>query len=109
MQIVSTAARDSVAAICCTRVSSLARRTAATASVTLISRTRPSGISVISPAVAVWAPSSRGVLRAYSAKINRIASGTISQVLTTITRLTSSCSGEGGWRNARASPATFSA
>ena len=37
------------------------------------------------------------------------ASGTISQVQATITRLTSSCSGEGGWRKARASPATFSA
>ena len=50
------------ALICWTSVSSLARRTAATASVTLISRTRPSGISVIRPAVAVCAASCSGVL-----------------------------------------------
>ena len=53
MQIVSTAASASVALICWTSVFIRARRTAATASVTLISSTRPSGIRVISPAVAV--------------------------------------------------------
>ena len=46
---VSTAASDSVAAICCTRVFIRARRTAATARVTLISSTRPSGIRVTRP------------------------------------------------------------
>ncbi len=56
-QIVSTAARLSVALICWTRVSLRASRTAATAKVTLISRTRPSGISVTRPAVAVCAAS----------------------------------------------------
>ena len=46
-----------------------ASRTAATASVTLISSTSPSGISVISPAVAVCAASWSGSLRADRAKI----------------------------------------
>ena len=57
---VSTAASASVAAICWTRVFIRASRTAATASVTLISSTRPSGISVTRPAVAVWAAWSIG-------------------------------------------------
>ena len=62
-QIVSTAARLSVALICWTSVSRCASRTAATAKVTLISSTRPSGISVTRPAVAVCAASSRPTLR----------------------------------------------
>ena len=57
MQIVSTAASASVALICWTSVFMRASRTAATANVTLISSTRPSGISVIRPAVAVCAAS----------------------------------------------------
>ena len=105
----STAASASGALICWTSVSSLASRTAATASVTLISSTRPSGISVIRPAVAVCAASWIGVCAGLQAKIRTIARGIISQVLAFSTRLTSSWSGEGGWRNARASPATFSA
>ena len=63
-QIVSTAASASVAAICWTSVFCRASRTAATARVTLIRRTRPSGISVTSPAVAVCAASWNGVSRA---------------------------------------------
>ncbi len=76
-QIVSTAARLSVALICWTRVPLRARRTAATAKVTLISSTSPSGISVISPAVAVCAASVRWTLRAFSATIRMTASGII--------------------------------
>ena len=48
-QIVSTAASASVAAICWTSVFIRASRTAATARVTLISSTRPSGIRVTRP------------------------------------------------------------
>ena len=62
-QIVSTAASASVAAICWTSVFIRARRTAATARVTLISSTRPSGISVTRPAVAVCAASWKSALR----------------------------------------------
>ena len=77
-QIVSTAARLSVALICWTRVSRCASRTAATAKVTLISSTRPSGISVTRPAVAVCAASSRSTLRSLRLRISRIAaSGSI--------------------------------
>ena len=108
-QIVSTAASASVAAICWTSVFIRARRTAATASVTLISRTSPSGISVTSPAVAVCAASWSGVLRAERASRTRTPSGTSTMVVAQMIRLTSSCSGEGGWRKARASPATFAA
>ena len=50
-------------AICWTSVFIRASRTAATARVTLISSTRPSGISVTSPAVAVCAASWRSTLR----------------------------------------------
>ena len=76
-QIVSTAARLSVALICWTRVFLRASRTAATAKVTLISSTRPSGISVTRPAVAVCAASSRPTLRTFSVKSRIAASGTI--------------------------------
>ena len=95
-QIVSTAARASVALICWTRVSRRARRTAATARVTLISSTRPSGIRVINPAVAVCAASRAGSLRALRAKIRTTASGSISQVVARRTLFTSSWRGEGG-------------
>ena len=104
-QIVSTAASDSVALICWISVSRLASRTAATANVTLISSTRPSGISVVRPAVAVWAASRKPSFWALSAKRRITPRGTITQVHALITRLTSSWSGESGWRNARASPA----
>ncbi len=76
-QIVSTAARLSVALICCTSVSFFASRTAATAKVTLISSTRPSGTSVTNPAVAVCAASSIPVLRSFRVRISSTASGTI--------------------------------
>ena len=105
-QIVSTAARLSVALICCTSVSLRASRTAATAKVTLISSTSPSGISVTSPAVAVWAASTRSTLRSWKVSRRIAASGNIAQVQATITWLTSPCSGEGGWRKAFASPAS---
>ena len=108
-QIVSTAANASVAAICWTSVFCLASRTAATARVTLIRRTSPSGISVMRPAVAVCAASWNGVLRTLSATSTRMPSGTRTTVVAQITRFTSSWRGEGGWRNVRASPATFSA
>ena len=108
-QIVSTEARLSVALICWTRVRRWASRIAATAKVTLISRTRPSGISVISPAVAVCAASTRSTERSWKVISSSAASGSIAQVQATITWLTSACSGEGGWRKARASPASFPA
>ena len=95
-----------MALICCTSVSLRASRTAATAKVTLISSTIPSGISVTSPAVAVCAASTRSVLRSWKVISSAAASGAIAQVQATITRLTSPCSGEGGWRNAFASPAS---
>ena len=106
---VSTAASASVAAICWTRVFIRASRTAATASVTLINRTRPSGISVTRPAVAVWAAWSIGTLRIASARSSRTASGIIRMVVARSTLFTSTWSGDSGWRNARASPATFAA
>ncbi len=74
-QIVSTEARLSVALICCTSVFRFASRIAATAKVTLISSTRPSGISVTKPAVAVCAASSSPTLRSFRLRIRRIASG----------------------------------
>ena len=108
-QIVSTAASASVAAICWTRVFFRARRTAATASVTLISSTSPSGIRVTSPAVASWAASRNALswIEKPSSTISAIGTRAIVVALSTV--LTSSCSGEGGWRNSRASPAIFSA
>ena len=108
-QIVSTAASASVAAICWTRVFIRARRTAATARVMLISSTRPSGISVTRPAAAVCAASWSSTLRTEKASSRSTASGTITIVVALSTRLTSSWSGEGGWRKALASPATCSA
>ncbi len=105
----STAARLSLALICWTSVSRRASRTAATAKVTLIKRTIPSGISVTSPAVAVCAASTRSVPRSWKVSSSSTASGSIAQVQATITRLTSSCSGDGGWRNVRASPASLPA
>ncbi len=74
-QIVSTEARLSVALICWTSVPRFANRIAATAKVTLISSTRPSGIRVISPAVAVCAASSSGTLRSLRLRISSTASG----------------------------------
>jgi hypothetical protein len=109
MQIVSTAASASVAAICWTSTRRFASRTAATAKVTLASSTRPSGISVIRPAVAVCAPSRKSVSRRISVPIRRIANGTSRIVVAQRIRLISSWSGDGGWRNSRASPASFSA
>jgi hypothetical protein len=76
-QIVSTAARLSVALICWTSVSRFASRTAATAKVTLISSTRPSGISVTRPAVAVCAALCRPTLRSFRLRISSAASGSI--------------------------------
>jgi hypothetical protein len=76
-QIVSTAARLSVALICCTSVSLRASRTAATAKVTLISSTSPSGIRVTRPAVAVCAASTRSMLRTWKTRSRTSASGTI--------------------------------
>jgi hypothetical protein len=76
-QTVSTEARLSVALICCTSVSRFARCLAATAKVTLISRTRPSGIRVTSPAVAVCAASSSGTARSFRLRMRTIASGTM--------------------------------
>ena len=76
-QIVSTEARLSVALICWISVSRLASRTAATAKVTLISSTRPSGISVTRPAVAVSAALCRPTLRIFRLASSRIASGII--------------------------------
>ena len=108
-QIVSTEASDSVALICWTRVSLRASFTAATAKVTLISSTRPSGIRVIRPAVAVWAASSIGTLLTISEPICSTARGTSTQVQAMITRLTSDSSGDGGWRKALASPAIWPA
>ena len=108
-QIVSTAASDSVALICWTSVFIAASRLAATARVTLISRIRPSGSSVISPAVAVWAASVKSTLRAVKPSSIAAASGTRRIVVAHSTRLTSTCRGEGGWRNSFASPASFSA
>ena len=96
MHTVSTAASDSVAAICWTSVFIRASRMAAIASVTLISSTSPSGISVISPAVEVWAASSNATLRSASATSRSTASGTIRIVVALRIRLTSSWSGEGG-------------
>ncbi len=108
-QTVSTAASASVALICCTSVSIAASRLAATASVTLISSTSPSGISVIRPAVAVCAASVKSTLRTRNPSSIVIASGIMMMVVAHRTWLTSVCSGEGGWRNSFASPATFSA
>ena len=76
-QIVSTEARLSVALICWTSVLRPASRTTATAKVTLISSTRPSGISVTRPAVAVWAASVTSVLRSFRVISRTTASGTI--------------------------------
>ena len=76
-QIVSTEARLSVALICWISVSRLASRTAATAKVTLISSTRPSGISVTRPAVAVSAAECRPTLRTLRLTIRSSASGII--------------------------------
>ena len=90
MHTVSTAASDSVAAICWISVFMRARRTAATAKVTLISSTRPSGISVISPAVEVCAASSKATLRSARASSSNTASGTIRIVVALRIRLTSS-------------------
>jgi hypothetical protein len=89
MQIVSTAASASVALICWTRVFIRARRTAATASVTLIRRTRPSGISVTSPAVAVCTASVNSTSRIVNASSRMIASGTIAIVVALSSVLTS--------------------
>ena len=80
-QIVSTAASASVALICWTSVFIRASRTAATARVTLISSTRPSGMSVIRPAVDVCAASWKPMLRTLSASSRMIASGTITIVV----------------------------
>ncbi len=108
-QIVSTAASASVALICWTSVFMLASRRAATARVTLISSTSPSGISVISPAVAVCAASVKSTLRTRNPVSIAIASGTRMIVVAHSTWLTSTWSGDGGWRNSFASPATRSA
>ena len=108
-QIVSTAASASVAAICWTSVCWRASRTAATARVTLISSTRPSGISVTSPAVASWAASRNSLSWTVNPTRTISAIGTRAIVVALSTSLTSSCSGDGAWRNSRASPAIFSA
>ncbi len=108
-QIVSTAASASVAAICCTSARWRARRTAATASVTLMSSTRPSGMSVIRPAVAVWAASVKLTLRRLSAASRITASGIMTSVVARRIWFTSCCNGEGGWRKVFASPASFAA
>jgi hypothetical protein len=76
-QMVSTAANDSVALICWISVSLRASRTAATAKVTLIRRTSPSGISVTRPDVAVWAASLVSTFCALSANSRITASGSI--------------------------------
>ena len=73
---VKPAASASVALISWTRVSMRASRTAATARVTLISSTSPSGIRVISPAVAVWAASVKSTPRTMKPPSIRIAIGT---------------------------------
>ena len=91
------------------RVLIFARRTAATARVTHIRRTSPSGTIVTRPAVAVCAASVMPTLRAFSASSRIAPSGIITAVVALRTRLTSICSGESGWRNAWASPASFSA
>ena len=75
-QIVSTAASASVALICWTSVFICARRRAATASVTLISRTRPSGTRVIRPAVAVCAASVKPTSLSMKPSSIAMASGT---------------------------------
>ena len=108
-QIVSTAASASVAAICWTSVFWRASRTAATARVTLISSTRPSGISVTRPAVASWAASRNSLSWSVKPTSTISAIGTSAIVVALSTVLTSTCSGDGAWRNSRASPAIFSA
>jgi hypothetical protein len=70
-----------VALICWTSVFIFARRTAATARVTLISSTRPSGMRVIRPAVEVCAASWKPMLRALRASRRMIASGIITIVV----------------------------
>ena len=80
-QMVSTAASASVALICCTSVFIRASLTAATASVTLINSTRPSGIRVMRPAVAVCAASVKAMSRMPRASSRTIASGTITIVV----------------------------
>ncbi len=108
-QIVSTAASASVAPICWTRVFWRARRTAATASVTLIRSTSPSGIRVTSPAVASWAASRNALSWTVNPSTTISAIGTRAIVVALSTVLTSTCSGEAACRNSRASPAIFSA
>ncbi len=76
-QIVSTEARLSVALICWIRVLRRARRIAAAMKVIVISRTRPSGIRVTNPAVAVCAASVRSVLRSFRVSSRTRANGTI--------------------------------
>ena len=64
---------------------------------------------MIRPAVAVWAASTSPTWRTISDAIRSAASGNGTHVQTRITWLTSSWSGEGGWRKAFASPAIFPA
>ena len=108
-QIVSTAASASVAAICWTSVFWRASRTAATARVTLSSSTRPSGMSVTRPAVASWAASRNALSCTVNPMSTIRAIGISASVVAFSTVLTSTCSGEGAWRNSRASPAICAA
>ena len=108
-QIVSTAASASVAAICWTSVFWRASRTAATARVTLISSTRPSGIRVTRPAVASWTASRNSLSWIVNPTRTIRAIGTRAIVVALSTVLTSTCSGDRAWRNSRASPAIFAA
>ena len=93
-QTVSTPASDSTALSCCTIAPVLEMRTAATASVTDASSTRPSGTIEMRPAVAVCAPSWNSTSCSQSAATRAAASGTIATSRRRSSELICSCRGE---------------
>ena len=93
-QTVSTPASDSTALSCCTIAPVLEMRTAATASVTEASSTRPSGTIEMRPAVAVCAPSWNSTSCSQRAATSAAARGTIATSSRRSSELICSCSGE---------------
>ena len=108
-QTVSTLASDSTAFMYCNNIPRRDSRTAATANVRLVNSTKPSGISVTMPAVAVATASRKPASWRWSAQISPAASGTIAATISRSSRLIWSSSGDRCAVCSRAAPSSCDA